>query len=209
MRTDSIDEFDPLHTALLRIATLPGESWLSLRRLVTRQQIRPGMHVLRAGERATKVIFIRSGLLREYYVDDSGREFTRRFCDAQEFSGSLADLLVDRGALVSIEALEASEVWALSWQEVDGLAQRDAAIVALLRRVVENLYMRKVEREYEMLALSARQRYERFVTSHPTLAERVPRHLIASYLGITAVHLSRIATAARSTRAQAGKTERT
>jgi hypothetical protein len=62
----------------------------------------------------------------------------------------------------------------------------------LARRFVESLYLRKMKREFEMLTLPAKDRYQRFVTESPALDARLPRHLVASYLGITAVHLSRL-----------------
>ncbi|HHU57388.1 MAG TPA: Crp/Fnr family transcriptional regulator, partial [Bacteroidales bacterium] len=36
------------------------------------------------------------------------------------------------------------------------------------------------------------QRYEELLVQHPQIVQRVPQHYIASYLGITAVSLSRI-----------------
>jgi CRP-like cAMP-binding protein len=61
----------------------------------------------------------------------------------------------------------------------------------------EALYVKKTRREYEMLALPAAERYRRFRESEPRLDARVTRRHLASYLGITPEHLSRLAAARR------------
>src|SRR5690242_17290230 len=102
-----------------RISPMSTTAWNAVSRIMFARQLVPGEHLLRAGQLATHACWIRSGLLREYYIDPQGREFTRRFSDSGELSGSLADLLVQRGALVSIEALEPSELLVWPWRELD------------------------------------------------------------------------------------------
>jgi len=201
-------EHAPLRTALERISPLALPAWEALATLIAVREAARGVHVLRAGEPATHIFFVNRGLLREYYADAAGQEFTRRFCDAGDFSGSLADLLVSRGALVSIQVLEPSELLVMPWSAIETLAECEPSLAKLLRRFAELLYIRKIEREFEMLTLAAGERYRRFVAAQPGIHARLPRHLVASYLGITPVHLSRIASAAglRTARAtQAGR----
>lgn len=50
----------------------------------------------------------------------------------------------------------------------------------------------KAEREYEFLCLSAEERYAAFSARHRGLEARVSGRHIASFLGITPVHLSRL-----------------
>ncbi len=165
-----------------------------------------GQHLLRVGEAATHIVFLRRGLLREYYLDGAGDEATRRFCEAGEFSGSLADLLAGGPAAVSIEVLDRSEIIELDWARVDALAEQHPSLMKLMRRFAEVLYVRKMRREFEMLTLPAAQRYRAFTQQHPALDARLPRHMVASYLGITAVHLSRIGAAERPSRSPAART---
>ncbi len=143
-------------------------------------------------------IFIQSGLLREYYVTRNGKEATRRFCGVGEFSGSLADLLSQMPAGVFIETLEPCQTLELDWSAVNDLSFAHPSLMLLMRRFAEGLYVRKMRREFEMLTLSAAERYARFAQTATTLEARLPRHMVASYLGITPVHLSRIVGAEKS-----------
>lgn len=200
--------YDDLRQGLERFGALEDETWAAIAALVSVATIARGHHLLRAGARASDAFFIRDGLVREYYVDQKGGEATRRFCLAGEFSGSLADLLTAGPAAVSIEALEPTRLCRLSWAKLDGLSEHRPDLMRVLRRVAEGLYLRKAAREFEMLTLPAAARYRRFVAEYPTLTARLPRHLIASYLGITPVHLSRIA-GERSRRSPATPRKRT
>ena len=59
-------------------------------------------------------------------------------------------------------------------------------------RVMQVLYLQKAEREFELLGLDAEARYAAFAARFPGLEARVAARHVASYLGITPVHLSRL-----------------
>lgn len=193
----------PLRRAFERISPLSDACWAPIEPWITRRQLRAGEQLLRAGEQASLIFFVRRGLLREYYLDTEGRTATRRFCEEDELSGSLAHLRSGRKAMVCVEAVEPSEIWQMPWIEVDALTRRLNAWQLLARRFAENLYAGKIEREFEMLTLSAAERHAHFCIDRPALEARLPQHLVASYLGITPVHLSRIR-AARPSRQSKG-----
>lgn len=186
---------NPLRNTLEQLSPLSDEVWGKIEALLSKRKVAAGEQLLSAGERATNIFFIRSGLLREYYLDDAGHESTRSFCVEGSFSGSLADLISGGKAMVSIESLDASELWVLNWSAIDALSENHPVLMKLMRRFAETLYIRKMVREFEMLTLSATERYRRFVRDFPALNQRLHRNMVASYLGITPVHLSRICSA--------------
>ena len=186
----STESLAALRCSLNQFSPLPDPDWTPIAQWIVRRQIARGQHLLRAGQRASHAFFVGSGVLREYYVNREGVEATRRFCQAGELSGSLADLLSEGPALCSIEALEPGEVLSVEWARCDALSRTSPAWMMLLRRIAEGLYLRKIEREFDMLTLPAAARYRRFAESFPSLDARLPRTLVASYLGITPVHRS-------------------
>ncbi|MET0243121.1 MAG: hypothetical protein ABW174_06620 [Flavitalea sp.] len=42
------------------------------------------------------------------------------------------------------------------------------------------------------VSLSLEERYEKFINKYPQIAQRVPQHMIASYMGLTPETLSRV-----------------
>lgn len=95
------------------------------------------------------------------------------------------------------------------WARFEDLAQRRPAFERAARRMTERLYLQKTLREHEMLTQRADERYRRFREAHPDLEARVSQHHVASYLGITPVHLSRLRAAARSAPPAAAPPRRT
>jgi len=158
----------------------------------TPRTLRPGEHLLRAGDHARVLAFIEHGLLREYYVSPNGDEHVRSFVCEGMFTGSLSDLLSGRPALVNIEALEPARLHVCSWVAYQARCEREPLWHVAARRQAEWLYCRKAVREYQMLAFTARERFEAFMKESPGLEARLAGRHLASYLGITPEHLSRI-----------------
>lgn len=155
-----------------------------------------GEHLLVAGARATHVAVVSQGLLREYFVipGASGKvnERTKAFILEGRVSGSLADLLSGAPSRAFIVADEPTRVLVAAYADHQALAARSAAWAALGRAALERLLLAKAEREWELLGLDAEARYDAFRARFPGLEARVAARHVASYLGITPVHLSRL-----------------
>jgi CRP-like cAMP-binding protein len=152
----------------------------------------PGEAYLRTGTPAHRVGLVKSGVLREYFTLADGTERTRGFAIEGDFSGSLSDLLLGGPARTSVTAEAKTRVLSVPWAVVADLVAHREAWRTVLHRITERLYLAKAEREYELLGLDAEERYRRFVTRFPRLLPVVAQKHVASYLGITAEHLSRI-----------------
>jgi len=133
-----------------------------------------------------------SGVVREYYQLDDGTERTRGFALRGDTFGSLSDALLQRPSRVFVRAEQDSVVLTVRWSAIDALAAGAVEWERLRYAIVRRLYLRKSIREYELLALDALGRYQSLLAQHPLLEEEVSQVLIASYLGITPVHLSRL-----------------
>jgi CRP-like cAMP-binding protein len=151
-----------------------------------------GALLLRAGARATQVAVVVRGVLRELYPLPDGGERTKGFAQEGDFVGSLADLLADHPSRASIVAETDARLLVLPFRAFAALAAGSAGWQAFAQRVTTRLYLLKSEREYELLALDAAGRYARFRERFPKLETRVSQSVVASYVGITPVHLSRI-----------------
>lgn len=186
-----------LARAVARFGPVSAEALAAWGAQTTERQLEARSFLLRAGERAEWCFLLVSGLTREYYVDESGAEHTRSFIPEGGATGSLLDLLSGQPAVTFIEALEPTHVLAFRYADFDALSQRFTDVGAIARRNAEALYVRKARREHEMLALGARARYERWLAENAALDARITRRHLASYLGVTPEHLSRLRQPAR------------
>ena len=156
------------------------------------RELTRGSYLLRAGERATECGVVIAGLLREHYVTSKGVERTKSFVVAGEPTGSAADLLGGHPSRAFIVAEEPTRLACCLWEEYRALTERSPGWGALVRALLEGVLLHKAEREYEFLCMDAEERYAAFTLRYPGLEQRVAGRHIASYLGVTPVHLSRL-----------------
>jgi CRP-like cAMP-binding protein len=148
--------------------------------------------LLQAGAPVEYAGLVLTGVLREYYVLEDGDERTRSFALPLEAFGSAADALSNRPSRVFCRAETAARVLLLPWDTLTALVASSTEWERLQNAVVRALYLKKAQREFELLGLDALGRYLSMRTQYPGLEDLVPQVLIASYLGITPVHLSRL-----------------
>jgi CRP-like cAMP-binding protein len=160
--------------------------------LATTRSYKPHEWLLQGGDHAKDGALITSGLVRELYVGEDGTEHTRSFVAEGGLTGSLLDLLSGEPSVTWIEAIEPTNVIAWPFKQLDELTARFPGLQIAARKHVEALYVLKTRREYEMLALTAAERCRRWVARHAKIDARVSRRHLASYLGITPEHLSRL-----------------
>jgi CRP-like cAMP-binding protein len=136
--------------------------------------------------------FITQGAFREFYTDSDDREYNKAFCFKGDFTGSYYDLTLGKPSTVSIQALTDSTVLVIRYQDYQNLIHTDPFWLKVGYVFAHNLLMKKFEKEYQLLTLSATERYDLLQKQHPELEQLVPAYHIASYLGITPISLSRI-----------------
>lgn len=181
-----------LYNQLQRMTFIPNEEWAAFQAIATRKVIKKNSHFARQGELSDSIAFCVKGLLRLYYTTPTGDEFNKSFCCSGDFAASYRALLTSSASYFSIEALTDSELIVISYEHFQRLYTRHSCWERIGRLLIEQLYMKKEQREYELLMLSAEERYRLFLEKHSSNKKHIPQYHIASYLGITPVALSRI-----------------
>ena len=151
-----------------------------------------GAHVALPGADRHEVLYVVAGLLRFYYPGADGTESNKAFLAEGEFGGPLAAAALGLSILYGVEALEPTRLLVAPRAAFAALVERGGAFERIGRKLTERLLVRKGLRTRSLLQDDARTRYLAFVRDHPALAARVPLYHVASYLGVTDVHLSRV-----------------
>jgi len=144
------------------------------------------------GERCTEVGFILSGTCRSFYLSGTGEEITYCFRFPGEFVAAYSSFITGQGSLEYMQALTKTELLVISKNDVDVLADRYSGWLKFLKIVAEQQYIELEKRIFQLQRLSAKQRYDGLLKNHPEYVQQIPLQHIASYLGITQRHLSRI-----------------
>jgi CRP-like cAMP-binding protein len=171
---------------------IPDTEWQWFLSKLQFQKMCKNEYFIRSGEPARSIAFCVGGLFRFYYDTEHGSEINKSFCGRGEFVAAFSSLLLNVPSSLHIQALEDSELFILPYDVFVALDERHICWERLKYRLVEKLFIKKEQREKELLLCSAEQRYRLFTQEYTELHERIPQYHIAAYLGITPVALSRI-----------------
>ena len=151
-----------------------------------------GQQLITQGQPAPKLFFLVKGMVRYMSISAEGKEFTQSFAYAPGISGSTRAMTRSVNSLFSIEALDDVICLEFEWQVFFEQMQSQAGFMAAYNRLLENMFIKKEEREYAFVQQSAEQRYLTFLDQNPQLRDKIPLKMIASHIGITPIALSRI-----------------
>jgi len=151
-----------------------------------------GQLLITQGEAAPKLFFLVKGFVRYMSISPEGKEFTQSFASAPGISGSTRAMSKNVAALFSIEALEDVICLEFDWLHFFEQMKLQPGFIEAYNKLLENMFIKKEEREYAFVQQSAEQRYLTFLDANPELRDKVPLKMIASHIGITPIALSRI-----------------
>ncbi|HYF03619.1 MAG TPA: Crp/Fnr family transcriptional regulator, partial [Patescibacteria group bacterium] len=101
-------------------------------------------------------------------------------------------LITGEPSIYNIDAIEDSEIIIIDKHAQDELTEKLRKFETYSRLQVTGAYVALQRRLTSMNSLTVEERYEEFIKRYPHIAQRVPQHMIASYLGLTPETLSRI-----------------
>lgn len=168
------------------------DEWSRIEPLFTFSTVKKKETLVTQGEPCDKAFFIQKGLLYSYRTLENGESQVVQFGLDRHWFGDLHSFLTGQDALFSLEALEPSELWAISKHDTDRAMNASRAMETFMRLLFQTAYAHTLAYLSEIYSQDAEAKYERLRTQRPQLLQRVPQHLIASYLGILPSSLSRI-----------------
>ena len=139
-----------------------------------------------------EVYFIEKGILRVKIIDLEGKEHTTHFAIENQFIADYNAFLTQQKSRYQLEAMENTEVIVLPRKAIEWGYKNMSNGEKLGRLIAEYYFVYMDTRIQNLYTLSPIERYQLMGEIFPNIHNRVPQHMIASYLGITPIHLSRI-----------------
>lgn len=136
--------------------------------------------------------FVISGILREFYTDAKGVDYIRRFAYQDWWMVDLYELLHEKPALCSVQAIEKAELLTFSKSDCDILIEKCPIATSVLREISSAEKYSLAKNEKKKRSLTAQENYESLLKQHPGIDKRIPLFHIAAYLNIKPESLSRI-----------------
>jgi CRP-like cAMP-binding protein len=173
---------------------LPGlreEDWNVIQEKFTVQKLKKGEFLIRNGEICRQVNFINKGLLRMFYMID-GREICTGFINENEYISQYDSFLTKQPSTGNIDALEDCELINLSYDDMQAIYKSNPVFEKFGRKIAEMLFTMISFQATRLLTMTPEERYQSVIEYQPFVIQRVPQYMIASFIGITPEHLSRL-----------------
>jgi CRP-like cAMP-binding protein len=148
--------------------------------------------LLKEGEVAKHSFFTVSGCLRMYTIDGKGKEHIMQFAPENWWIGDIESSSNQAPSAYFIDALEDSDILSMDIVSWDRYMNEIPQLALLFQRLMQNRQTASQKRIITSMSATSEERYMQFMKTYPSLAQRIPQHMIASYLGITPESLSRI-----------------
>lgn len=139
-----------------------------------------------------EVYFINKGIIRVLITDKDGNEHSIHFALENQFIADYSNFIQKTPAMYSLQALEETQVVVLPRAAIEWGYEHLKNGQKMGRLIAEFYFIYQDNRLKNMYARTPKQRYDSISEVFPNIHNRVPQHMIASYLGITPVHLSRL-----------------
>lgn len=183
---------EPLFAYFERSFKLTENDKTVIREVVAPKTLKKGEFFQREGEVAKLGAFVCKGFLRSYVIDNKGKEHIIQFAPENWWISDKIGMSKDAPATYFIDAIEDSELLTTDMQGHITMLQKIPGYTESFQKGMQKRTAAKDIRIVHSLTSTAEERYNDFLATYPTIARRVPQHMLASYLGITPETLSRI-----------------
>ena len=184
--------YEVLTRSFLAKASFSEEDLQKCKNYFVPKKIRKRQYVLQEGDVCIKSVFIERGSLYSCTIDDKGTQHVIQFAFEGWWIGDLYSFLTSEPSKMNIEALEDSDVLTIERQDHFKLLSEVPKYETYYRILFQDAYVALQRRVSSTIGLTAEEKYQRLINQYHAFINRVPLHLIASYLGVSPETLSRI-----------------
>lgn len=148
-------------------------------------------YFLKEGQICTRVGFLNSGKIRHYY-NTRNHEVTRWMSLPNDFTTSLRSFISGLPSIENLQAIEDCELVVFDKKASDVLIKSNELFKTFWIKAMEYNYVTIEDRVFSLIEKSAEERFEWLIKSQLRFLQQVPVMYVASMLGITTRHLSRM-----------------
>ncbi|CAL1518588.1 Crp/Fnr family transcriptional regulator [Chitinophaga sp. MM2321] len=186
--------FEKFAAYLKEKASLTDEQLEEVRAVTINKRLRKRQYLLQEGDVCHHNCFLAKGCLRLYRVGDDGVEHILRFAvenwwisDQESYNNGIP-------SKNNIDALEDSELLLIEKNDFNRIVSSFPNFRTFRDALKAKSYDVSQNRIMSNISDTAEEKYINFIESYPDIFNRVPLHMIASFLGVSRETLSRIRT---------------
>lgn len=152
----------------------------------------PREMIVEGGGPARYFYLVVSGVQMIYFISAAGEKVVLGFSFSGNISGAYDAFVTQTPSKLFLESLTSSEMLAVNHVDYSELFERFPEFNIWRAQTMESLLFGRLSREVEIMTLSAKDRYDAFVSRCPAELLGIPQKYLASYLNMTPETFSRL-----------------
>ncbi|WP_462224187.1 Crp/Fnr family transcriptional regulator [Flavobacterium sp.] len=135
--------------------------------------------------------YVESGIL-QHSIMVEGEEKTSYLALKNSVTSSLNSFLFQKPSRKNIKAIVETKLWVVDLKTFKDLIANNDAFHLFYYNLIEKQICLIDDYRIDLLTLTPEERYKKLLVNEPKLLQEVPLHYLASFLGISNRHMSRI-----------------
>jgi CRP-like cAMP-binding protein len=153
--------------------------------------LKKNSYLVKESEICPYFCFVQSGIL-QHAIEVLDEEKTTYLALRNSFTSSLYSFLNQTPSRKNIKAIVDSELWIVDLKTFKHLIENNHAFNRFYYDLIEKQICLIDDYRIDLLTLTPDERYKKLLFTEPKLLQEVPLHYLASFLGISTRHMSRI-----------------
>jgi len=172
--------------------SLTDKEELILLSKVNHRKYLKGQYIVQQGDVCKYSSFVISGCTKMFYMDNDGQEHILMFSIKDWWTSDIGSFITQTPADFNVQCIENTELIQISFEDTEELYFKIPKLERFFRKIIERALVASQKRIIRNFSLTAKERYRIFRELYPTMEQRIPQYMIASYLGVTKEFLSKI-----------------
>ena len=154
-------------------------------------KLKKNSYLVKEAEVCNYFCYVESGIL-QHSIEVLGEEKTTYLALRYSFTSSLHSFLNKTPSRKSIKAIVDCELWVVDLKSFKNLIELNPTFHRFYYDLIEKQICLIDDYRIDLLTLTPEERYKKLLLTEPKLLQEVPLHYLASFLGISTRHMSRI-----------------
>ncbi|PGZ94052.1 cyclic nucleotide-binding protein [Bacillus pseudomycoides] len=177
---------------LTKFTTFNEEEQQAIVKDILIEEYKKGTMLLRQGDVPATCYFVLKGCVRQYSIDETGKEITSNFYTEEQAIANFNHHKQDKSSVYSFTCVEDCILVVGDLDTEKDMYNKYTQLETMTRKMIEEKLGDMQDELASFIASTPEERYKALLQKRPHLVDRVPQHQLASYLGITPESLSRI-----------------
>lgn len=173
------------------ITPLTDEEFSYILSHFTEKKLKKHQYLVQVGDNVMHTYWVQKGLLKATYTDEKGKEHILQFAMENWWMSDYQAYFTQTQAILNVDCLEDVELLGLSYENREKICKELHKMEFFFRKKANSGFIALQKRMLSLMSDDAKKRYDLLLKQYPALFQRVPKTIIAAYLGVSRETLSR------------------